>query len=89
VFTLAPFSVASMEEASGGMIEGLRSAAGLPVIASPDRVELLRAYCAERLHGELHEIAKHHTSSFVVQRVQCRAMTDEPRAAPRTDGSRS
>jgi len=73
VFALAPFSVASVEEAAGGMIERLRSTAGVPIIASPDRIKLLRTYCAERLNGELREIATRQTQSFTMHRLQCEA----------------
>ena len=53
-FTLAPFSVASTEQKAGrGMLERLRTATGISIIASPKRLEMLRIYCREHLNGQL------------------------------------
>jgi hypothetical protein len=63
-FTHAPFSVASTEQAAGrGMLERLRTT-GISMIASPQRIEMLRIYCKERLNGQLHE-------NITYQRLNC------------------
>jgi hypothetical protein len=73
-FTQAPFSVASAEQMAGrGMIERLQTATGIPIIASPKRLEMLRIYCREHLHGQLRGVITHQTSWLVVQQVRCAA----------------
>jgi hypothetical protein len=73
-FTYAPFSVASTEQKAGhGMLESLGTTAGIPIIATPERIEMLRIYCSEHLNGQLHEFTAYQTSSLTVQQVQCEA----------------
>jgi hypothetical protein len=73
-FTHAPFSVANTEQTAGrGMIERLRTATGIPVIASPKRLEMLRIYCREHLNGQLRGYATYQTRSLTVQQVRCDA----------------
>jgi hypothetical protein len=73
-FTLAPFSVAHTEQTAGrGMLELLRTAAGIPIVASPKRIEMLRIYCREHLNGRLRGFTTYQTRSLTVQQVQCEA----------------
>jgi hypothetical protein len=73
-FTQAPFSVASTEQTAGrGMVEQLRTTAGIPIMASPRRLEMLRIYCEERLNGQLRVIIAYQAPSLTVQQVQCEA----------------
>jgi hypothetical protein len=73
-FTQAPFSVASTEQKAGrGMLERLRSATGIPIIASPKRIEMLRIYCREHLNGQLRGIITYQARSLTVQQVRCEA----------------
>jgi hypothetical protein len=77
--TLAPYAVATAEEKSGrGMIERLRSAEGVSVIAAQERIEMLHKYCQEHLDGTLSAIETFHTSSMTVRRIRC-----EPAPLPR------
>ncbi len=72
--TPAPFSVASAEQQAGrGMLEKLRTTSGIPIIASPERIEMLRIYCGEHLNGQLHSIIAYQTPSLTVQQIQCEA----------------
>lgn len=71
-FTQAPFSVASTEQMAGrGMIERLQTATGIPIIASPKRLEMLRIYCGEHLNGQLRGVITHQTSWLTIQQVRC------------------
>lgn len=71
-FTHAPFSVAAAEQAAGrGMVKRLQTEAGIPVVASQERLELLRVYCRERLYGQLRGLAKQRLLSMVVYQVRC------------------
>ena len=71
-FTVAPFSVANIEQQAGrGMLERLRTAAGIPIIASPKRIEMLRVYCKEHMNGQLREFTTYQTSWLSVQQVWC------------------
>jgi hypothetical protein len=71
-FTNAPFSVAHTEQKTGrGMLERLKSKVGIPVIASPKRIELLRIYCKEHLNGHLHGFVTYQTRSLTVRQVRC------------------
>ena len=73
-FTQAPFSVASAEQMAGrGMLERLRSPSGIPIIASPERIEMLRIYCREHMHGQLRGIITYQARSLTVQQVKCEA----------------
>ena len=73
-FTLAPFSAANSEQmASRGILERLRSAAGIPIIASPERIEMLSIYCREHLNGQLRWIIAFQASSLTLQQVRCDA----------------
>jgi hypothetical protein len=73
-YTLAPFSVASDEQMAGrGMIERLQTPTGIPIIASPKRLEMLRLYCREHLNGQLRGVITHQTSWLTVQQVRCAA----------------
>jgi hypothetical protein len=72
VFTRAPFSVAATEENVGfGLVKRLRSPAGLPVIAAPASIDLLRTYCAEHWEGKLKDAEIIHNRSFTVRRLWC------------------
>lgn len=69
---LAPFSVATAEEMAGhGMIERLRSAGGVPIIAPQNKMNMLRIYCKEHLHGQLRETASYPTQSFPIRQMRC------------------
>ncbi len=75
-FTPAPFSVAYAEEATGrGLVERLKTKTGIPIIASPKRLEFLRTYCEEHLTGQLQRVITYQTSWITVQQVRC----EEPR----------
>jgi len=78
VLTHAPFSVHVAEQKAGhGMIDRLRTAEGVSVIASQPHINLLRNYCNEHLKGELREIAIRQTSSLTVRQVRCGVSTAE------------
>jgi hypothetical protein len=71
-FTHAPYSVASTEQTAGrGMLELLRTAAGIPIVATPKKLEMLSIYCAERLSGQLGVVKMYQTRSLTVQQVRC------------------
>jgi hypothetical protein len=54
VFTLAPFSRSTMEQAKGnGFLQRLQAPGGVLVFARPKHFEYLEIYCRERLGGEL------------------------------------
>jgi hypothetical protein len=73
-FTHAPFSVASSEQMAGrGMLERLRTATGISIIATQSELEMLRTYCWERLNGQLHGAITYQTSSLTVQQLWCMA----------------
>ncbi len=77
-FTFTPFSVATAEQTAGrGMIERLRTTAGIPIIASPKRLELLRVYCAKRLNGQLRVAMAYQTPSLTVQQVRCESSSGD------------
>jgi hypothetical protein len=72
VFTLAPFSIAASERTAGrGMLERLKSAEGVPVIAGVDKIELMRRYCRERMNGELRELAILGEGELIVRYLRC------------------
>lgn len=53
VFTLAPFSRSSMEQANGnGFVQRLQSPEGVLIVAKPLPLRYLKIYCRERLGGE-------------------------------------
>jgi hypothetical protein len=76
-FTYAPFSVANTEQMAGrGMLERLQTATGIPIIASPKLIEMLRIYCDERMHGQLRGFTTYQTRSYqtrtlTVQQLRC------------------
>jgi hypothetical protein len=71
-FTLVPFSVPYAErEAGHGMVELLQSKAGVPVMASHDRIEYLKIYCSEHLHGHLVSISIQHFGRVRLDRFRC------------------
>jgi hypothetical protein len=73
-FTQAPFSVASTEQTAGrGMLDRLRTETGIPIVASPKRIQMLRIYCKEHLNGQLHTNIAYQTRSLTVQQVRCEA----------------
>lgn len=73
-FTHAPFSVANSEQTAGrGMLERLRTAAGIPIIATQGELGMLHTYCRERLNGQLRVIIAYRTRSLTVQQVRCEA----------------
>ena len=70
-FTHAPFSVASTEQTAGReILERLRTT-GIPLIASPERMAMLRIYCREHLNGQLHGFATSQTRSLTIEQVRC------------------
>jgi hypothetical protein len=72
VFTLAPFSVASKEERAGyGLMVRLSSASGVPIVASPERIEMLGRYCKERLGRDLVVLKSQATQTFTVRTMRC------------------
>jgi hypothetical protein len=72
VFTLAPLSVATLDERSGnGFITRLNGSKGIEVIASSQRVDLLRTYCMEHWGRRLIESEAHQFPSFAIRRVRC------------------
>lgn len=71
-FTHTPFSVATAEQTAGrGMVERLRTTAGIPVIASQMQLDLLRIYCGERLNGQLRGAVTYQTLWLTVWQVRC------------------
>lgn len=71
-FTFAPFSVARTEQTAGrGILERLRTATGIQIIASPRRLEMLSIYCREHLSGRLRGYTTYQTRSLAVQQVRC------------------
>jgi MFS family permease len=71
-FTHAPYSVANTEQIAGrGLIERLQTTAGIPIIAIPTMLEMLRIYCKEHLNGQLHGFVTHQTRSLTVRQVRC------------------
>lgn len=72
VFTFAPFSVASAEEASGrGFIERVRSPLGILMVADQNHLEELRIWCSERFGGQLRSAVLRPLPVTTVQRVWC------------------
>jgi hypothetical protein len=75
-FSHAPFSVARTEQMAGrGVLERLRSQAGIPIIASPEKLEMLSLYCAEHLNVKLQGVIKYQTSWITIQQARC--VTDQ------------
>ena len=73
-FTHAPFSVANTEQMSGrGMLESLRTATGISLIASPGKLEMLRIYCREHMNGQLRGVTTYQAPRLAVQQVRCAA----------------
>lgn len=71
-FTLAPFSVASTEQQAGrGLLERLQTEPGVPIIASPKTLGMLRIYCSERLKGQLRGLSTYQSRSLTVRQVRC------------------
>jgi hypothetical protein len=71
-FTHAPFSVANTEQTTGrGMLERLQTETGVPIIASPKLLELLRIYCSERFKVQLQGFSAYKSRSLTVQQVRC------------------
>ena len=76
-FTRAPFSVANAEQTAGrGMLLRLQTATGIPIIASPKLIEMLRIYCDERMHGQLRGFTTYLAPSYwyrsvTVQQLRC------------------
>jgi hypothetical protein len=69
VFTLAPFSVATAEEAAGrGFVPRLTSPAGMLMVANQTNLEELGIWCAERLNGRFRSVA---LATSNVERVWC------------------
>jgi hypothetical protein len=72
VFTHAPFSVATAEEKAGrGMIDRLRSVAGVSIIASQHNLDQLHLWCREHLNGQFREIVAQRAPSVTVRQVWC------------------
>ena len=56
--TLAPFTVAYAEQKAGrGMTALLTKEGGIPIMAYPAYLKMLKIYCKERLHGQLRELS--------------------------------
>jgi MFS family permease len=71
-FTHAPYSVANTEQIAGrGLIERLQTTAGIPIIAIPTMLEMLRIYCKEHLNGQLQGFSAYKSRSLTVQQVRC------------------
>jgi hypothetical protein len=72
VFTLAPFSVARVQDQGrNGFMARLRATEGVSVIASPQRMEMLGKYCKEHLGGDIRVLEKRDTQTFSVHTITC------------------
>ncbi len=70
--TLAPFSVATAEQAAGrGMVERLRTGTGIPIILSNEQIGLLRVYCMERLNSQLRILNGYDTPLLSAYQIRC------------------
>lgn len=71
-FTLAPFSVAFLEEKAGrGLIELLVSEAGVPMVADKDQIRYLGIYCSEHYSGRLETLSQQEFGSVKVSWQRC------------------
>jgi MFS family permease len=71
-FSNAPFSVANAEQTAGsGMLERLQTTTGIPIFASPKKLEILRIYCSEHLNGQLRGFVAYQTQTLTVNQVRC------------------
>ncbi len=72
--TLAPYSVGSAEEIAGtGLVDRLRSPAGLSIIAPQRKIDMLAIFCREHLNGQFREIATYKRPSLTMRQVRCGA----------------
>ena len=70
-FTLAPFSVATAEQKAGReMVQRIRTAEGVPIIAIDSFVNNLRIYCKEHLNGRFYEKTAQKNSPLI-RHVRC------------------
>ncbi|CAK8716568.1 MAG: hypothetical protein CDV28_14217 [Candidatus Electronema aureum] len=71
-FTLAPFSVSSLEQKSGrGVVDLLKSKKEISIIASMNSLNLLDIYCKERLHCQLTNIATQQYGTIQIHKYRC------------------
>jgi hypothetical protein len=72
--TYAPFSVATAWQLAGsGLLERLKETTGIQLVGSPEKTEMLRIYCRERLNGQLNEVTTYQGSRITIQQVRCMA----------------
>jgi len=84
VSTLAPYSMATEEEAAGrGFLKRLTSEAGLNISLTAPRIEMLRTYCEEHLQAPLEAKVVYEREGFLVHNLRCSQPTlaRETRAA--------
>lgn len=71
-FTLAPFSVASLEEKAGtGFLSRLTTDEGISITATDKETRLLATYCRERLGSSLVELGGAPRKATMVRQVRC------------------
>lgn len=72
VFATAPISVAYAEQAAGrGPVARLKSAEGLQVIATDQRIGYLEIYCRERLRGTLTDLGATQFGDLTLRHLRC------------------
>jgi hypothetical protein len=73
-FTVAPFTVASVEERAGrGLVRRLLSPDGVPIIADGQRRTSLQVYCEQHWHGRLKELSTESHRELTLTRFACEA----------------
>ena len=84
VFSLAPFSRNTMEQANGnGFVQRLQSPEGVLIVTKPLPIRFLKIYCRERLGGELSQ-EDQPGRMLLLKRFRCVAPRDSTPAGPRT-----
>jgi len=75
-FSLAPFSVTMSEQHAGRSVaELLKTEGGLPIIADPLRMNMLKIYCAEHFSGRLREISSADFGPVTLSWQRCEALS--------------
>lgn len=73
VSTLAPFAIARTESLAGeGMIERLRSSAGVPIMANSALIKMLEVYCQEHFHGQFEGVITPPAGAIAPAWYRCR-----------------
>lgn len=72
VSTHAPTTVAFAEQRAGrGLLDRLVQPSGVPIIARPTSLVLLKRYCAENGHGDFAVLSSRYHGGIEVQRCRC------------------